>query len=171
MASISIPNVLNNSQLRRKWNDPFETAEIEEATYDLAISINVGEHIAAPGPFFEKVYRVLKPGGIYWAYTPHAWHPSAFLSRSLELLGTKGFFAKKSKTVNDYPAYYRMNSQNAVCRSIEHLPFQSAQFYLLPADGWKNYFPRSLRRLPEAYEALMRGRSFCVIAYRLQKAD
>jgi SAM-dependent methyltransferase len=163
------PRVLANPQLSARWNEPFESAPIGESTYDLAISINVVEHIASPADFFEKVARVLKPNGVFWAYTPHARHPAAVCSRTFEVLGTKDWFVQQSPNVNEYPAYYRLNSRKKVCRAIEPLPFQSAHFYLLPADGWKYYFPKALRWLPEAYERLMRGRSFSVLAYRLKK--
>ncbi len=165
------PGVLDNESLRHRWHVPFESADIPDDSYDFALAFNVVEHIESAQPFFEKVARVLRPGGVFWAYTPNAMHPFAMLSRTLENLGTKSWFASRDEAVNDYPAYYRMNRIKSVERAIEHLPFESAKFYYLYAPGWKNYFPKPLRCFPTAWDVLTRHRSTSVVAYRLQMKE
>lgn len=165
------PCVLENKQLRRCWHSPFETSDIPSNHYGLATAYNVVEHIDAARPFFEKLADVLKPGGVFWAYTPNARHPFAILSRSIELIGLKGHFAAVDESVNDYPAYYRLNSLPTVTKTIRDLPFVSAKFYYLYVPGWVNYFPKAIQFAPKMYDAVTAGRSTGVIVYRLEKSS
>ena len=163
--------VLQNQQLRKAWHCPFETADIVDQAYAFAIAVNVLEHIEQAEPFFRQLARVLEPGGVFWAYTPYAYHPFPLLSRGIEVVGLKGLFARSNDNVNDYPAYYRLNSVRAIERATEGLPFVSAKFYLMYAPNWKNYFPGPSKVVPALYDAVTRHRSAGVVAFRLEKAD
>ena len=95
--------------LTRRWAGRLEDASVPRGEYDLAYAYNVVEHIGDPAPFLAAVHAVLKPGGVFWALTPHGRHPFAVLSRSLELAGAglHGAICRAARrpTVNDYPAY------------------------------------------------------------------
>jgi SAM-dependent methyltransferase len=153
------PAVARHPLLQRHWHGMFECADTPPDNYDLAYSYNVLEHIAEPRPFFEKVFSVLKPGGVFWGLTPNSQHPFAVLSRSIEVAGLKGLFRRQighdesgNMRVNDYPAYYRCNSPSSVRRAIRGIGFSQASFYFHPCVQWDTYFPRVLRWAPRFYD-------------------
>ncbi len=49
----------------------FEEVDIPEGHFDFVWASHVIEHVADPKAFTEKVYRILKPGGIFWFWTPN----------------------------------------------------------------------------------------------------
>jgi SAM-dependent methyltransferase len=157
--------------LTLRWEGKFSDVDIPRQAYDLAYAFNVVEHIERARPFFETVRQVLKPGGVFWAHTPHGHHPFCTLSRALEVLGFKKKFAEGNEFVNDYPAYYRMNTAAQVLLAIEGLGFSSARFVYLPCINWDLYFPRALRWGPHLYDRVLGSRFNrfkIVIAYRLE---
>jgi SAM-dependent methyltransferase len=173
------PAIDGHPLLQRRWNKALEFSEAPDNAYDLAYSYNVVEHIANPRPFFERVNRLLRPGGIFWALTPNAVHPFAVLSRFIELIGLKSYARRKlgvaengEMRVNDYPAYYRCNSPAAVQRAIRGLGFRKATYYFHPCVQWDNYFPSWLRWAPRAYDFALGSRCtplMQVFMFRLEK--
>ncbi len=49
----------------------FEEVDIPEATFDFVWASHIIEHVPDPKAFTEKVYQLLKPGGIFWFWTPN----------------------------------------------------------------------------------------------------
>ncbi len=172
------PEVLRHPRLHRRWHGPFEESEIPHAAYDLAYAYNVVEHIPRGRPFFRKVRDILKPGGVFWALTPHARHPFALLARAIEVAGLKQLSRSRSRssesgeyTVNNYPAYYRLNSRSQVARAVTGLGFASLTIHYYPCMQWDTYFPRCLRWAPHLYDYLLGVRVrplMQILAYRLQ---
>lgn len=161
------------TDLTLRWPMGFEDAPIPEAIYDLAFAYNVVEHISAAKPFFDKLARVLKPGGVFWALTPHAVHPFARCVRAVQRLGLKETYARNRTGINDYPAYYRLNSTSQVTCAINVGKFSEADFFRLPCMQWDRYFPSMLRFIPHAYDRLVglkRGPFMLLFAMRLTKA-
>lgn len=156
--------------LKNYWEAPFEDADIPTGSYDLAYAYNVAEHISDPAPFFEKVRSILKPGGVFWALTPHRHHPFARIVRVVERLGLKGHAAERNEGINQYPAYYRLNSAKAVEIAVSQYGFASAELVYIPCLQWDQYFPRSLRWMPHIYDrvaGLHFRRFMLLLAYRL----
>jgi 2-polyprenyl-3-methyl-5-hydroxy-6-metoxy-1,4-benzoquinol methylase len=60
------------------YSDSFEKVDLPEEFYDLVVSLQVLEHIASPGQFLEKTFRVLKQGGVVNFEVPN--HKAALLS-------------------------------------------------------------------------------------------
>ena len=165
---------MSHPNLCERWKSPFETAPIPSSTYDLAYAYNVIEHIQNPAQFLSTLLRVLKPGGIFWALTPYGPHPFCRLSRSIEVLGAKGWFAKRNAGVNDYPAYYRLNTIRSVTAGAQRSGFASATFYRFPCVNWDTYFPSALRWVPNLYDCILGIRaSPCmqILAYRLRSPE
>lgn len=151
--------VLANARLAQRWHGPFETAPIPPASYDLAFAYTVVEHIAHPRPFFEAVARVLRPGGAFYALTPNAHHPFAWMSRGAELVGLKALLARRMPHVNNYPAYYRLNSERRVRRALAGLPLRLSRTWFVDQLGWeRGYLPRGLRFVPAMYDRLVASR-------------
>jgi len=172
------PAVQAHPLLQQRWHARFEAAGIADDTYDLAYAYNVLEHLADPHPFFQQVHRVLKPGGVFWALTPNARHPFAFLSRAIEVIGWKGVARRKMgcagsgvMRVNDYPAYYRCNSPRAALRALRGLGFSRATFYFHPCLQWETYFPRCLRWAPRAYDFVIGTRIASCLQIFMMRLD
>jgi len=167
-------DISGRTDLTRRWSTSFESAPIPEAAYDLAFAYNVVEHVAAAQPFFEKLSYALKPGGVFWALTPHALHPFAYLVRTVQSLGFKERYARNRAGINEYPAYYRLNSASQVSRAVHGGQFAEADFFHLPCTNWDHYFPPRLRFIPHAYDRLAgvkRGPFMLLFAMRLARAS
>jgi SAM-dependent methyltransferase len=153
------PEVHRHPDLTLRWQSTLEQAPIPESTYDLAVAFNVVEHLPDPRPFLAAVHRVLKPGGVFWALTPHANHPFCMLSRALDVTGVKYLIARRNAGVNDYPAYYRLNRKRQVRRAIRGLGFDAPRFEHFTAPGWHvGYFPRALHWGPVLFDHLIGDR-------------
>ena len=150
------PAVENHPHLVMRWCSEFAEADIPRAAYDAVMTYNVVEHIRHPRAFLEKASEVLRPGGALYAYTPHALHPFAVLSTSVQRLGLKDAWRLLSKQkVNPYPAYYRLNRLGAVIKAARNLPFVQLTCHYLPTPQWQMYFPAPLRMFPALYDYLV----------------
>jgi SAM-dependent methyltransferase len=163
--------VNQHPSLTLRWRGPFESAPISAAVYDMAFAYNVVEHIERARPFFEKVREILKPGGVFWALTPNSRHLFCKLSRAMEIVGVKWFMARRSPGINNYSAYYRLNSPSRIDRAIDGLGFASAQYFFTDAPGWeKGYLPPGTRWIGRAFDSTLASRindRKLILAYRL----
>lgn len=165
------PAVTSHPRLRRRWNAPLESADVPANAYDLAYAYNVVEHVSDGRRFLSAVRRALKPGGVFWALTPHARHPFTWAVGTVQAAGLKRRAAALNNGINDYPSYYRINSIKAVTRAAQGLGFASARFHFMPCTQWDTYFPNRLRFLPHVYDRLLGLRvsgAALLIAYRLE---
>jgi SAM-dependent methyltransferase len=146
--------VLKNAHIVSKYHGLLEKVDLPAATYDAIISFFVLEHVGAPSEFLRAGFATLRPGGVFYAITPHAHHPFAVCTRLLDVLGLKGKVAGTigAEGANPYPTYSRLNSRRSVVRACENVGFQRATFYLAPCAQWDTYFPRSLRWIPHLYD-------------------
>ncbi len=164
-------DVLEHPFLINRWHSTFEDAPIPPHAYDLAVAYNVVEHLRHPENFMRQLARVLKPGGVFWALTPHALHPFCWISRTLQEVGLKHGIASRHKNVNDYPAYYRLNRKGKITRLAQRNGFSNATIYYFPCENWDSYFPRVLKWAPHLFDAAvgMRLPQFMqILAFRLQ---
>jgi SAM-dependent methyltransferase len=164
--------VLSHPSLRNRWHATLEDADLPENTYDLAFAYNVVEHIPNPVSFLDKIHRVLKPGGRFLALTPHAIHPFPRAVRLVEWLSLKQAAAAANEDINDYPAYYRLNSVGSLQR---HMPagFDLITAWRLPCRQWDQYFPAPLRIFPWLYDLALGDRVdglMLLFAFEIQKA-
>ncbi len=158
-------SIVNHPLLHQRWWGTLEGRDVPPESYDLAYAYNVVEHLPRPRRFLRKVCEVLKPGGVFYALTPNAVHPFAVLSRAIEKAGLKTFARQRlgvaengKMRVNDYPAYYRCNSPQAVRQAIQGLGFKRATFLFHPCVQWDNYFPAWLRWAPRGYDFMFGSR-------------
>jgi SAM-dependent methyltransferase len=168
------PEVAHHPALTDRWHATMEDAPVPEAAYDGALAWMVLEHVAKPADFMTAVLRALKPGGVFYAGTPHRWHPFALLSRTLELLGLKDLFVKHGPSkVNDYPAYYRLNTRGAMNRACRSLGVSGIDVWYAPGIQWRQYFPSALRFGPDLYDRFVGvpvRRAAQLIYFRVTKA-
>jgi ubiquinone/menaquinone biosynthesis C-methylase UbiE len=82
-----------------------------DATFDIAISSHVAEHLTQPERVFGELARVLKPGGLLLILTPNRWHyvtvSSALLPHSFHLRYNSW---RGVDTHDIFPTVYRANT-------------------------------------------------------------
>lgn len=151
------PEVKDNPMLTRRWVGGLEDVpDVPSNEYDAVVSFFVAEHVANPAAFLAAVHRVLKPGGVFYACTPHSQHPFAWCVRLVETLNLKGKMEDLAQRGwNRYPAYYRLNSRRAVLRAARGLDFARAEFHYHPCVQWDENFPRVLRWAPRLFDRLI----------------
>jgi SAM-dependent methyltransferase len=89
----------------------------QDGRFDLAFSIYVLEHLAQPQQFAAEIGRVLKPGGLFLAVTPNAYHYLPIIA-SLTPHGFHRWYNKRRGRAEDdtFPTYYRMNTRRKLAR-------------------------------------------------------
>jgi 2-polyprenyl-3-methyl-5-hydroxy-6-metoxy-1,4-benzoquinol methylase len=60
----------------------FEDVDLPSDYFDLVVACHVIEHVDDPRGFTDKVYRILRPGGIFWLETPNIGSLDARLFKS-----------------------------------------------------------------------------------------
>jgi len=171
-----VEGVLTNEALALggRWHGELESASLPDTFYDMAIAYNVVEHVRDPAGFLTTAYKTLRPGATLWLLTPNATHPFCRLSRAIELAGLKPVFASRNPSVNDYPAYYRLNDRRSVSRHAKAAGFTAARFVYVPCMQWDQYFPAWLRWGPRLYDAVVGLRvpsAMQIMICQLTKAD
>lgn len=147
------PNVANNPWAERTWCGEFDKVELPAEEYDALICMNVIEHVADPAALLAQAYKVLKPGGVFYAMGPHGRHPFPFCVRVAENLGVKKQVGQAGESkFNDYPAYYRMNTRGSLAHYGSQAGFDRLDVYLLPNTQWAQYWPRKLQFLPATFD-------------------
>ena len=121
-----------------------EAADLPENYFDLAFSFFVMEHVDDPRRFMERVYRCLKPGGVYLFLTPNGRHYFTRIASALHALRLDEWVLRK--TVGEYvdhyhyPVRYRFNFESQVRRISQAAGFSDPHFAYLEADGPRPYF-------------------------------
>jgi SAM-dependent methyltransferase len=99
-----------------------EQAPIMAGSIDLAYAVMVVEHVSDPRGFVDSVARVLRRGGVFWAFTVDARYWTAWASALLDrarlkapymnvLLGSRGV-----ERWQNYPVEYKLNTPARVAR-------------------------------------------------------
>jgi hypothetical protein len=126
-----------------------ETAPIAVGSVSIAFAIMVLEHLLNPQPFWDKVYDVLAPGGVFWAATVDARHWFCKVSRCagwlhmkepyLRLIGESG-----EGHYRKYPVYYHSNTPMQIRRYTSR--FSECRFMNLNrAHELEHFVPHWLR--------------------------
>ncbi|MHC4080319.1 MAG: class I SAM-dependent methyltransferase [Planctomycetota bacterium] len=168
------PGIQGHPHLTRRWCTTFEQSDVPDDSYDAIFTFWVLEHVADARAFLSRTCRVLRPGGVLYAFTPHAVHPFALMTRAVQAVGLRQPWRRSSRQkVNPYPAYYRLNRLGSIVRAARGLNFESAEFHYVPSLAWHNYFPPAVRFLPRLYDRLLTARyRRCanVLIFKLEKA-
>lgn len=93
-----------------------------DASFDVALSSNVIEHLEHPVSVFREVHRVLKPGGRFLFKTPNAWHYMPVIAR-LTPFAFHRFYnrLRGRKDLDTFPTVYAANTR----RALEHLAWDA----------------------------------------------
>ncbi len=123
-----------------------ETSRLPENSVDVAYSWMVMEHVENPVAFCEKLYSVLKPGGVYFYSTPNIKHYFTFVAKFLKQLKIDEMvlnMIRKQEQVEDYhyPVQYKFNDERTVAEVANQVGFDQPQFAYVEVEGPINYFP------------------------------
>lgn len=142
--------VLGNPFLDEAKVLPYPSNRIpyDENSFDLVFSANVMEHVQKPDICFKKIYRVLKPGGLFISKTPNKWHYVPAIARatphSLHILYNK---LRGREERDTFPTVYKCNTPKAfMCYA------QGAGFSVVEIRMWEGR-PEYLRTAPPLYLA------------------
>lgn len=109
--------------------------------FDVVIADYVLEHVADCDGFVAEVSRVLKPGGLFCARTPHAGHYVAIASRLLGKAGQLPILARVQPTreaKDAFPTVYRLNTLASIHRAFHGWESRSFVFSGDPGYYWGN---------------------------------
>jgi SAM-dependent methyltransferase len=120
---------------------PFATA-----SFDVAISDYVLEHVEKPLVFMHEVYRVLKPGGAFFFRTPNVLHYVSLVARltphRFHKMVANPLRGLKATAHEPYPTYYRLNTRGAIARAASVAGFTGDVLRLVePAPAYLVFHP------------------------------
>lgn len=132
----------------------FERAPLAPASVDLAYAAMVVEHVDDATAFFGQLARVLRPGGVFWAFTVDRRHYFSWFSQAAERLHLKdryldrvrGRKGEDAARYDNYPVFYRCNSP-ARLRRLAGQGFSLQTWSLHRVGQLDGYVPYRLRRL------------------------
>lgn len=137
----------------------FEDAPVQSDSIDVAFAAMVLEHLADPQVFWDKVYAVLRPGGIFWGLTVDARHWFALLSFVVERFHIKDWYLSTIRgkrgidRYDNYATYYRSNRPRQIRRMTRK--FRQTEILNFGRVGQFDYYvPVKLRWLIHTFERL-----------------
>jgi SAM-dependent methyltransferase len=153
-----------------------EDAPLPADSVDVAYAIMVLEHLAEPQRFWDKVYQVLKPGGVFWALTIDRRHWFCFYSRWFDRLKIKNWYLnailgqRGTARYENYPVYYRSNAPEDVAQHARTFAHHAC-FSLSREGQCDGYFPRILVPLARRFDrrAVSRNRPGTLLVIRAEK--
>jgi 2-polyprenyl-3-methyl-5-hydroxy-6-metoxy-1,4-benzoquinol methylase len=154
-----------------------EKAVLPPASFDLAYSFMVMEHVERPEEFMECVARCLKPTGTYLFATPNARHYFTRIASTLRALRldelTLRVIRRSTAADYHYPVQYRFNSEDKIRRCARQQGFDPPEFAYLEPRGLIEYFPGPTRIvfhiLAKKRELIRNPRSLATLICRMRK--
>jgi len=96
-----------------------------DATFDVAFSDNVFEHLDRPEQAMREIYRVLKPGGRLLIKTPNWWHYMPLIAAGTPHWFHVWYNAKCGRAPEDtFPTRYRANTESRIWRLASETGFE-----------------------------------------------
>lgn len=171
------PSVVPGAHIQEVHRCLFEQSSLPPASVHIAFAIMVLEHVPAPQPFWDRVYEVLVPGGVFWALTVDARHWFCVASTWSEKLRVKELYLRwllgvrgTGERYENYPVHYRCNTPAAVEHYAQE--FSSVRTWNLAKIGQCDpIFPRSLRPLSHRLDsrAIRRQKPGTLLVIRAEK--
>lgn len=101
---------------------------LPDATFDLAISIYVLEHIADPPAVVREIHRLLRPGGHFIALTPSRFHYVSLLAAATPTGFHQWANERRGRDRSDtFPTVYRMNTRRRLRRLFDDVGMLAAR--------------------------------------------
>jgi len=109
-----------------------------DASFDLAVSDYVLEHVEMPQRFLSEVHRVLKPGASFFFRTPNLWHYVALVSAVTPQRFHEAVANRMRRLPGDrqspYPTYYRMNRRSVLRRLANKAGFRRIELNMVETE-------------------------------------
>jgi len=128
----------------------FEDASIDPGSIDIAFAVMVLEHFDQPQQFWDKIYSILRPGGVFWGFTVDARHWFVSASLLAEKLHIKDLYLdtlhgrRGEQRYENYGVFYRTNTPEQVASMTG--AFSSRIFLNLNRVGQMDYYlPKRLQ--------------------------
>lgn len=134
-----------------------ELAEEHAGRYDVVLSVYVPEHVEEPAAFASACFRMLRPGGSWFALTLNVRHYFGATAWATNRLGIQPAVLHRLKgeaAAHDhrFPTRYRFNSRETVARVCRGAGFETVELRMYDApERYAWYLPRPLAGLPAAY--------------------
>jgi SAM-dependent methyltransferase len=153
-----------------------EEAPLAPASVDVAYAIMVLEHLSRPELFWDKLWEVLKDGGVFWGLTVDGRHWFTRASLWAERLRIKNaylewFLGRRGvERYENYPAHYRTNSPRQIARYANR--FRSCELINFSRVGQLNgYLPRPFHPMANLLDrrAIRRGKPGTLLVVRAVK--
>jgi SAM-dependent methyltransferase len=170
------PSVTPGPHITEMHRCLFEDAPIAPGSVDVAFAFMVLEHLSNPRLFWDKLFEVLREGGIFWGLTVDGRHWVSRASWWAERLRFKDFYLtlmagrRGEERYLNYPVHYRSNTPAQLARLVTR--FRSCEVLNFSRVGQVSpYFPRFLRLLVDAFDArsVRRGKPGTLLAIRVVK--
>ncbi len=154
----------------------FEEVNLAPNSVHLAFAIMVLEHLEHPQPFWDKLYEILVPGGVFWAMTVDSRHWFCRASLWSERLRVKNMYLdwlmgeRGTQRYENYPVYYRCNTPEAVQSFATS--FSSVECLNLKRVGQCDpIFPKAIQPLSRLIErcSLQRNKPGTLFLIRVKK--
>jgi SAM-dependent methyltransferase len=154
----------------------FEDAPLAAESIDVAYAIMVLEHLPEPQRFWDKVWRVLRKGGVFWGLTVDHRHWFCKFSCWFEKLRLKQLYLnwllgkRGDERYENYPVFYRSNSPEQIETFTSK--FARRDYVNFARVGQCNgYFPRPVRPLVSAWDAraIQNHQPGTLLAIRVEK--
>lgn len=151
-------NILTNPHVDERHQTTLgEFSRLDERRFDVICAAWVLEHVSDPAEFLSTCFRLLKPGGEFFAITPNLHHyfglatkTSAALGLEDRILGT--LMGPDRRAEYHFPTVYRANTIRAIGRLLNEANFASVEFRCCDSPTDYDYVvPEPLRWFPRLY--------------------
>lgn len=154
----------------------FEDAPITEESVDIAFAVMVLEHIHCPKEFFNKIYEILKPGGVFFGFTVDSRHWFVGASKIIKYIGLKNYYLNilhgktSEEHYENYPVFYNINTPKDI-EGLTKVFSQTTVLNFRRIGAMDYYFPASLRWIGRLIDRLdiFLNRPGSVLAVRVVK--
>lgn len=85
-------NIYSNLEYTDTLIEDYAECQKNESSFDMVISHTVTEHINEPAKSFAAIYRLLKPGGLFFIVHDNYYHPSGAHDNIMLQGGADGYF-------------------------------------------------------------------------------
>lgn len=146
------PDIQLGGYITSEYRCLFQDAQIPSNSIDIAFAVMVLEHFAEPQIFWDKVYNILRDGGVFWGFTVDARHWFVAASLLAEKFHIKDLYLnmlhgkRGEERYENYPVYYRTNTPAQIRKYTQS--FRSMNILNFHRIGQLDYYiPTKLRWL------------------------
>ena len=155
------PRVHSNPHLDQAIAGSGTGIPFPDSAFDMVISDNVLEHLDHPEAVIKEVFRVLKPGGWFFAKTPNKYHYMPVIARLTPTSFHRFVNGLRGRPPADtYPTLYRANTKSDVERFAESAGFDVESIALVEARPEYLRFSAVTYLIGALYERLVNCHTF-----------